>query len=318
MLALAEDAAAADGSAPLSEQFRLSVRSRDHDGRRRTCSPSTTPARSSATPSGAPGADGEPPSAELVVAPDARRRGRRAARSPPRLPRTRGSGATAPGRAPPSAAAFAARPRARARAPPPRHGPLPPLRSARGRLPSCRRGMPCAPSSPDVTRTRGWPSTPRRSPTTPSRARCAGPTSSSGWRSRGGTRPGLILVVDARRPRPARRLALDQGRPTGRARSARSTSSRSHRTGRARVSAATVTVLGLDHLRSLGLDRVVLYVDEENVAAVRTYTALGFTDVEVHRQFARPGGGRPARLAPAARLRRVRPSTSPFGATMGT
>jgi mycothiol synthase len=49
-----------------------------------------------------------------------------------------------------------------------------------------------------------------------------------------------------------------------------------------------VTVLGLDHLRSLGLDRVVLYVDEENVAAVRTYTALGFSDVEVHQQFARP------------------------------
>ncbi len=49
----------------------------------------------------------------------------------------------------------------------------------------------------------------------------------------------------------------------------------------------TVTVLGLDHLRSLGLDRVVLYVDEENVAAVHTYTALGFTDVEVHQQFAR-------------------------------
>ncbi len=48
-----------------------------------------------------------------------------------------------------------------------------------------------------------------------------------------------------------------------------------------------VTVLGLDHLRSLGLERVVLYVDEDNVAAVRTYTALGFEDVELHRQFAR-------------------------------
>jgi mycothiol synthase len=48
-----------------------------------------------------------------------------------------------------------------------------------------------------------------------------------------------------------------------------------------------VTVLGLDHLRSLGLARVVLYVDEDNVAAVRTYAALGFEDVEVHRQFAR-------------------------------
>jgi len=48
-----------------------------------------------------------------------------------------------------------------------------------------------------------------------------------------------------------------------------------------------VTVLGLDHLRSLGLDRVVLYVDEDNVAAVRTYAALGFVDVEVHQQYAR-------------------------------
>jgi mycothiol synthase len=48
-----------------------------------------------------------------------------------------------------------------------------------------------------------------------------------------------------------------------------------------------VTVLGLDHLRSLGLERVVLYVDEDNVAAVRTYAALGFVDVEVHRQYAR-------------------------------
>jgi mycothiol synthase len=52
-----------------------------------------------------------------------------------------------------------------------------------------------------------------------------------------------------------------------------------------------VTALGLDHLRSLGLDRVVLYVDEDNVAAVRTYAALGFVDVEVHRQFARAEAG---------------------------
>jgi mycothiol synthase len=54
-----------------------------------------------------------------------------------------------------------------------------------------------------------------------------------------------------------------------------------------------VTVLGLDHLRSLGLDRVVLYVDEDNVAAVRTYTRLGFHDVEVHRQFARAAAAVP-------------------------
>jgi mycothiol synthase len=49
-----------------------------------------------------------------------------------------------------------------------------------------------------------------------------------------------------------------------------------------------VTVLGLAHLRSRGLERVVLYVDEENVAAVHTYIRLGFTDLAVHQQFARP------------------------------
>jgi mycothiol synthase len=49
-----------------------------------------------------------------------------------------------------------------------------------------------------------------------------------------------------------------------------------------------VTVLGLDHLRSRGLERVILYVDEDNAAAVRTYRGLGFRDLEVHRQFARP------------------------------
>ena len=48
-----------------------------------------------------------------------------------------------------------------------------------------------------------------------------------------------------------------------------------------------VTILGLDHLRARGLRDVVLYVDEGNVAAVRTYAGLGFTDREIHRQYAR-------------------------------
>ncbi len=55
----------------------------------------------------------------------------------------------------------------------------------------------------------------------------------------------------------------------------------------------SVTVLGLDHLAGRGLTDVVLYVDEENTAAVHTYTRLGFTDRQVHRQFARAAPEQP-------------------------
>lgn len=49
-----------------------------------------------------------------------------------------------------------------------------------------------------------------------------------------------------------------------------------------------VTVLGLTQLRDRGLVDVVLYVDEDNTVAVHTYRGLGFENLEVHRQFARP------------------------------
>jgi mycothiol synthase len=37
-----------------------------------------------------------------------------------------------------------------------------------------------------------------------------------------------------------------------------------------------MTVAGLDHLASRGIVRGVLYVDEDNAAAVATYRSLGF------------------------------------------
>jgi len=48
-----------------------------------------------------------------------------------------------------------------------------------------------------------------------------------------------------------------------------------------------VTLLGLRHLRDRGLTQAMLYVDADNEAAVRTYTALGFARWDIDVQFRR-------------------------------
>ncbi len=47
----------------------------------------------------------------------------------------------------------------------------------------------------------------------------------------------------------------------------------------------TMTLTGLHHLRRLGLQQVMLYVDADNERAVRTYTRLGFTHWDSDVQF---------------------------------
>jgi mycothiol synthase len=56
-----------------------------------------------------------------------------------------------------------------------------------------------------------------------------------------------------------------------------------------------LTRAGLRHLRDLGLARAMLYVDEDNVPAIRMYEALGFTRARVDAMYrsASPGGRPP-------------------------
>ena len=49
-----------------------------------------------------------------------------------------------------------------------------------------------------------------------------------------------------------------------------------------------LTLAGLHHLRDLGLDQVMLYVDEDNVAAIRLYEGLGFARTRTDAMYRRP------------------------------
>jgi mycothiol synthase len=50
-----------------------------------------------------------------------------------------------------------------------------------------------------------------------------------------------------------------------------------------------LTLTGLHHLRDLGLAQAMLYVDEDNVPAIRLYEALGFTRTRTDVMYRRPG-----------------------------
>jgi mycothiol synthase len=281
VLALASEAAAVDGSQALSEQFRLSVRAREHDGvdHLLATGPGGEPVAYAQSRTG----DG-PPSGELVVAPAARRSGVGSTLLAS-LPDGIRLWSHATGAAADAAAAFA------------RANGLVAVRSLHVMGRSLRDG-PAWPSASLDPRYAVRSFEPGRDedawlalnaaafahhPEQGSlrRADLDQRTAEPWWDP-----AGLILVVEADDPDVIAASHWTKVDPPGGDVGevyvvAVSPDRQGQGLGRA------VTVLGLDHLRSLGLDRVVLYVDEDNVAAVRTYAALGFVDVEVHRQYAR-------------------------------
>jgi mycothiol synthase len=54
-----------------------------------------------------------------------------------------------------------------------------------------------------------------------------------------------------------------------------------------------LTLAGLHHLQGRGLAEVMLYVDEDNVPAIRLYEALGFTRWRTDAMYRQPRGGTP-------------------------
>lgn len=282
ILALADEASAVDGAPPLSEQFRLSVESRDG---------SVTHLLSYAAGLALvgyaqvrPGPGDEPPSAELVVAPGARRRGVGTSLVHALPPTTR-LWSHAGGAAGDAAEAFA------------RSQGLAPVRSLHVMGRSLVAGPPWpAASVPERYAVRSFEVGRDEDAWVAVNAAAFASHPEQGSLSRADLEQrmaqpwwdpeGLILVVPRDDPDRIAAFHWTKVDPPG------------SDTGEVYVVGVSpdrqgeglgkaVTILGLDHLRAGGQHEVVLYVDEENTAAVHTYRSLGFGDREIHRQFSR-------------------------------
>ncbi|GAA6527367.1 mycothiol synthase [Intrasporangium sp. DVR] len=282
VLELAARAETEDGSAPLSEQFRLSVESRDTDVTHLLSYAAGSALVGYAQARSASG--DEPASAELVVSPEARHQGVGTALLTG-LPGAARVWSHATGRAAAAAAAFA-----RARR-------LHPVRALHVMGRSLVDGPPWPPATvPDRYAVRHFETGRDEDAWVEVNAAAFAAHPEQGSLTRRDLEQrmaqpwwnpeGLILIVEADDPDTIAAFHWTKvdppDGPTGEVYVVGVSPGRQGEgLGRA------VTILGLDHLRARGLRDVVLYVDEDNAAAVHTYAALGFTDREVHRQYSR-------------------------------
>jgi len=88
--------------------------------------------------------------------------------------------------------------------------------------------------------------------------------------------PGRVAAFHWTKVDPAERSSTDPTRPPGEVYVVGV-----HPAYQGRGLARPLTALGLAHLAGLGLPEVVLYVDGDNTAALRTYTGLGFRSMMV-------------------------------------
>lgn len=101
--------------------------------------------------------------------------------------------------------------------------------------------------------------------------------------------PGRVAAFHWTKVDPGQRSSLDPSRPAGEVYVVGV-----HPAYQGRGLGRPVTALGLAHLARLGLPEVVLYVDGDNRAAIRTYTGLGFRSIMVDVMYSHP-----VHLAPA-------------------